>query len=265
MTQPPSNPHKNPAQNHTINPEREWFGNQQVNPAEKTRRVLGVFDSVATKYDIMNDAMSGGLHRVWKNRLIRAIRPHKDARYLDVAGGTGDIAFRIHDAVQGQAPITVCDINESMLTVGRNRAIDSGRLHNLDWVVGNAETLPFPDAHFDVVTIAFGLRNVTHIDQALTEFRRVLRPGGRFFCLEFSQVNDPLLRRLYNTYSDIVIPRLGQMIAGDRESYDYLVESIRKFPKRAILEQRMRSAGFDKAESWTMTAGIVAVHAGYVY
>ena len=118
---------------------------------------------------------------------------------------------------------------------------------------------------FDVVTIAFGLRNVTHIDQALSEFRRVLRPGGRFFCLEFSQVNDPLLRRLYNAYSDIVIPRLGQMIAGDRESYDYLVESIRKFPKRAILEQRMRDAGFDKAESWTMTAGIVAVHVGYVY
>lgn len=252
-----SNPHKNP--------EREWFGDRRVNPAEKTERVLGVFDSVASKYDIMNDAMSGGLHRVWKNRLIRAIRPRPDASYLDVAGGTGDIAFRLHDATDGAAPITVCDINENMLAVGRNRAIDSGRLHNLDWVVGNAESLPFPDAHFDVVTIAFGLRNVTHIDQALAEFRRVLRPGGRFYCLEFSQVNDPLLRRLYTLYSDLVIPKLGQMIAGDRESYDYLVESIRKFPKRAALEHRMRDAGFDKTESWTMTAGIVAVHAGYVY
>lgn len=262
MAKPHAQENRDPANQ---NPEKDWFGEMRVSAAEKTGKVLGVFDSVASRYDIMNDAMSAGIHRLWKNRLIRLIRPRKQETFLDLAGGTGDIAFRIYDRTQGQAPITVCDINASMLSVGRDRAIDSGRLHNMEWVVGNAESLPFPDRHFDVVTIAFGLRNVTHIDTALKDIRRVLKPGGRFYCLEFSHIENSLLAPIYKVYSDHIIPAMGQMITDDRASYQYLVESIRRFPTRDALEKRMIAAGFDRAESLAMTSGVVAIHTGFVY
>ncbi|MCB1538645.1 MAG: class I SAM-dependent methyltransferase, partial [Alphaproteobacteria bacterium] len=208
----------------------------------------------------MNDLMSGGVHRLWKDRLIRMIRPRREWRFLDVAGGTGDIAFRLHDATEGEAPITVCDINSSMLKVGEARALDRGILHNLDWVEGNAEKLPFPDNSFDVYTVAFGLRNVTHIDTALKEACRVLKPGGRFFCLEFSHVDNPAINRMYGLYSEKVIPRLGKMVANDSDSYQYLIESIRKFPRRGDLARRLKLAGFRGARVTPLSFGLVAVH-----
>lgn len=244
------------------NPEKDWFGTKQVSPEKKTELVLDVFHSVARKYDIMNDVMSGGVHRLWKDRLIRMIRPKTHMKFLDVAGGTGDIAFRIHAATGGKAPITVCDINASMLAVGEARALDKGILHNLEWVEGNAEKLPFKDNSFDVYTIAFGLRNVTHIDNALAEAVRVLKPGGQFYCLEFSHVDNPLLGRAYAAYSDRVIPKMGGLVANDSESYQYLVESIRKFPRREALCQRMRAAGFSVANAQKLSFGLVAVHEG---
>ncbi len=242
------------------NPESGWFGVRRVKPAEKTGLVLDVFHSVARKYDIMNDLMSGGVHRLWKDRLIRMIRPRPEWRFLDVAGGTGDIAFRLHDATGGEAPITVCDINSSMLKVGEARALDRGILHNLDWVEGNAEKLPFPDNHFDVYTIAFGLRNVTHIDRALKEAHRVLKPGGRFFCLEFSHVDNPAINKAYGVYSEKIIPKIGKMVANDAESYQYLIESIRKFPRRAVLARRLKAAGFRAARATALSFGLVCVH-----
>lgn len=246
------------------NPEKDWFGTKRVNPQEKTELVLGVFHSVARKYDIMNDVMSGGVHRLWKDRLIRMIRPKKNWAYLDVAGGTGDIAFRIHKATDGQAPITVCDINASMLEVGQDRALDRGLIQNLNWVEGNAEKLPFADNSFDIYTIAFGLRNVTHIDNALAEAARVLKPGGKFYCLEFSHVDNPHLGKLYDVYSDHLIPKMGQLVAGDADSYQYLVESIRAFPRRDELCQRMLAAGFRTAKVESLSFGICAVHVGQV-
>lgn len=246
--------------NASINPEGDWFGERRVAPEQKTGMVLDVFHSVARQYDLMNDLMSGGVHRLWKDRLIRMIRPKKDWAYLDVAGGTGDIAFRLHQATDGKAPITVCDINASMLQVGEARALDRGILHNLDWVEGNAEKLPFPDNSFDVYTIAFGLRNVTRIDNALKEAVRVLKPGGRFFCLEFSHVDHPALGRAYQVYSDKIIPKLGKIVANDASSYQYLIESIRKFPRRNVLCQRLKLAGFRGARVEKLSFGLVAVH-----
>ncbi len=243
-----------------LNPEGDWFGTRHVDPARKTELVLDVFHSVARKYDLMNDLMSGGVHRLWKDRLIRMIRPHDTMTFLDVAGGTGDIAFRLHKATHGHAPITVCDINPSMLKVGEARAIDRGILHNLDWVEGNAEKLPFPDNSFDVYTIAFGLRNVARIDDALKEAARVLKPGGRFFCLEFSHVDNPLLARAYDAYSEKIIPKIGKVVANDEESYQYLIESIRKFPRRANLGKRLVAAGFKGAKVTPLSFGVVAVH-----
>lgn len=242
------------------NPEKDWFGVKRVAPEQKTELVLDVFHSVARKYDLMNDLMSGGVHRLWKDRLIRMITPRPNWSYLDVAGGTGDIAFRLHNATNGKAPITVCDINPSMLKVGEARALDRGILHNLDWVEGNAEKLPFADNSFDVYTIAFGLRNVTRIDAALKEAQRVLKPGGRFFCLEFSHVDNPALNKAYGLYSEKVIPRLGKMVANDANSYQYLIESIRKFPRRQILTKRLLGAGFRGARATSMSFGLVAVH-----
>lgn len=242
------------------NPESLWFGARRVRPSEKTGLVLDVFHSVARKYDLMNDLMSGGVHRLWKDRLIRMIRPREGWKFLDVAGGTGDIAFRLHEATNGLSPITVCDINASMLKVGEARALDRGILHNLDWVEGNAEKLPFPDNTFDVYTIAFGLRNVTRIDAALKEACRVLKPGGRFFCLEFSHVDNPALSKAYGLYSEKVIPRIGKMVANDADSYQYLIESIRKFPRRAILAKRLKAAGFRGARATALSFGMVAVH-----
>lgn len=242
------------------NPESTWFGYKHVDPSEKTNLVLGVFDSVATRYDIMNDVMSAGIHRIWKDSLIKKIAPQPFHKILDVAGGTGDIAFRMYDKTDGKAHITVCDINHSMLSVGQDRAIDRGITSHMEWVTGNAETLPFPDNSFDVYTIAFGLRNVTHIDDALREAARVLKPGGRFFCLEFSHVDNPIVKKIYDAYSDHLIPRFGQIIADDKDSYAYLVESIRKFPRRELLKTRLCTAGFSKASYETMTLGVVAVH-----
>ena len=252
----------------SANPERTQFGEQTVTPEEKTGKVIGVFDSVASNYDIMNDLMSGGMHRIWKDRFVRMIRPRQGQRFLDVAGGTGDIAFRIQKKLQHsniptfQPPITVCDLNPNMLDVGRDRAIDKGWINSFKWVTGNAEDLPFEDNSFDIYTIAFGLRNVTHIDKALAEAARILKPGGRFFCLEFSHVRDPFLAKAYDLYSYNVIPRIGETVAKDRESYQYLVESIRKMPKQEILQDRMNAAGLKDAMFTNLTGGIVAIHRG---
>jgi demethylmenaquinone methyltransferase/2-methoxy-6-polyprenyl-1,4-benzoquinol methylase len=249
------------------NPESIWFGESKVTPQEKTDNVIGVFDRVAARYDLMNDLMSGGIHRIWKDRFVRMIRPQafkggRPLHYLDVAGGTGDIAFRIRSKAGPGARVTLCDLNENMLSVGRNRAIDRGWLNDFHWVTGNAEALPVPDSSVDVYTIAFGLRNVTHIDTALAEAFRVLRPGGRFYCLEFSRVQPEGLNRLYALYSDMVIPRLGARVAQDEDSYRYLVESIRKFPSQQKLLCRLRDAGFKMAEYNNLSAGIAAVHRG---
>jgi len=242
------------------NPESTSFGTETVTPEQKTKKVLGVFDSVADHYDIMNDAMSAGVHRIWKDRLVKQINPQPHHKILDVAGGTGDIAFRMNRATQGKANITVSDINESMLSVGQDRAYDRGITTNMQWVPANAESLPFKDDEFDIYTIAFGLRNVTHIDNALAEAARVLKNGGRFFCLEFSHVDSPLLSKIYDGYSDHVIPKFGETIAKDRGSYEYLVESIRKFPRRDALQKRLIQAGFKSASYKTMTFGVVAIH-----
>ncbi len=246
----------------TANPEKNWFGETAVAPDEKTRRVIGVFDSVASKYDVMNDLMSAGMHRLWKDHLVRKIRPAPGLHYLDVAGGTGDIAFRIRRKAGPDCRITLCDLNTEMLAVGRDRAVDNGHAHDFEWVTGNAEALPLPDNSVDVYTIAFGLRNVTHIDTALAEAMRVLKPGGRFYCLEFSQVHEPFLRRMYDAYSYRLIPKIGEIVAKDRESYQYLVESIRKFPSQADLVHRMNSAGFRRSRFENLTFGVVAIHEG---
>ncbi len=243
------------------NPESQWFGEKQVSPEEKTQNVIGVFDSVATKYDIMNDLMSGGVHRLWKDSFVRRIRPRSNQKFLDVAGGTGDIAFRIRKKAPG-ADITICDLNPNMLDVGRDRAMNRGWVNDFEWVTGNAESLPFPDNNFDVYTIAFGLRNVTRIDTALSEAARVLKPGGRFYCLEFSHVREPLIAKAYDFFSFNVIPRIGKAVANDEESYQYLVESIRKFPKQKDLARRMEEAGLKNSGFSNLSAGIAAIHYG---
>lgn len=244
------------------NAEKNWFGEKQVAPDEKTRLVRGVFDSVAPSYDVMNDLMSGGLHRLWKDHLVRKIRPRTGLHYLDVAGGTGDIAFRIRKKAGKDCKITLCDINAEMLSVGRDRAMDMGFGTDFDWVTGNAESLPLPDNSVDVYTIAFGLRNVTHIDDALSEAFRVLKPGGRFYCLEFSKVREPFLAKVYDAYSFKVIPKIGKLVAKDAESYQYLVESIRKFPSQRELLKRLEAAGFQQCRVENLTFGVVAIHEG---
>ncbi len=248
-----------------INPESQWFGRKSVNPQEKTRMVLDVFDSVASRYDLMNDLMSGGVHRLWKDALIRKIRPTANLSYLDVAGGTGDIAFRIAKKAGAKAHITVSDINASMLEVGKARAINQGFIKGFNWVEANAEALPFEDNSFDVYTISFGLRNVTHIDTALKEACRVLKPGGRFFCMEFSHLDNEVLQKLYDLYSFNVIPKLGKYVTGDEESYQYLVESIRAFPSQEDLCARLLDAGFGRAIVEPLTFGVVAIHQGWKF
>jgi len=238
------------------------FGYRDVPRGEKEPLVRQVFDSVAPRYDLMNDLMSLGVHRLWKAELVRLVAPRAGQALLDVAGGTGDVAFRLQDRAP-KAKLTVCDINEKMLSAGRDRAIDDGRLHGLDWVVGNAEKLPFASSRFDAYTIAFGLRNVTDIDAALAEARRVLKPGGRFFCLEFSQVVLPWLKDIYDRYSFSVLPFLGGIVANDRESYRYLAESIRKFPPQEELLARLEAAGLEQARYRNMTGGVVAIHSGW--
>ena len=207
------------------------FGDEQVTPDEKTRRVGGVFTSVAKNYDVMNDLMSGGMHRLWKDRFVAKVKPRPGERILDMAGGTGDIAFRM--AKRGAA-VTVSDINPDMLEVGMERA-SKRAIDGLSWQVENAETLSFADAQFDAYTIAFGIRNVTDIPAALREAHRVLKRGGRFYCLEFSTSEWPGFGQLYDRYSDAVIPRIGKVVAGDEDSYRYLVESIRRFPRLSLI------------------------------
>ncbi|CAO2629206.1 2-methoxy-6-polyprenyl-1,4-benzoquinol methylase, mitochondrial [Lemmus lemmus] len=236
------------------------FGFETVSEEEKGGKVYQVFESVAKKYDVMNDMMSLGIHRAWKDLLIRKMHPLPGTQLLDVAGGTGDIAFRF---LRYGSLVTVCDINREMLKVGKQKAVDQGHTAGLAWVLGDAEELPFDDDKFDVYTIAFGIRNVTHIDRALQEAHRVLKPGGRFLCLEFSQVNDPLISRLYDLYSFQVIPVIGEVIAGDWKSYQYLVESIRKFPNQEEFKEMIEDAGFQKVTYESLTAGIVAIHSGF--
>lgn len=248
-----------------LNPESRWFGRKPVTPEQKTGMVIDVFDSVADSYDVMNDLMSMGVHRLWKDQFVRQIRPRAEYSYLDVAGGTGDIAFRIRKAAGGNAKITVCDLNGEMLRVGRDRATDRGWLNDFDWVVGNAESLPVEDESVDVYTIAFGLRNVTHIDQALRDAHRVLKPGGRFFCLEFSRVDEPFLAKIYDAYSYRVIPKIGQMVAKDRDSYQYLVESIRKFPNQSALQRRLYGAGFARVRVKNLSFGVAAIHEAWKF
>ncbi|XP_029916607.1 2-methoxy-6-polyprenyl-1,4-benzoquinol methylase, mitochondrial [Myripristis murdjan] len=273
------------------------FGFETVPEAEKAKRVYKVFESVAQKYDVMNDAMSLGVHRLWKDMLLHVMHPQPGARLLDVAGGTGDIAFRFLDYVRSQqerqqrrvarsmqtpswddisnnystedeaepqeSTAVVCDINKEMLQVGKQKAEQMGITTGLSWVVGDAEELPFDDDQFDVYTIAFGIRNVTHIDKALQEALRVLKPGGRFMCLEFSKVTNPVLARLYDAYSFQLIPVLGEVIAGDWKSYQYLVESIRKFPDQEEFKGMIEDAGFYCVQYYNLTAGVVALHSGF--
>jgi len=235
------------------------FGFRDV-PEDKKQVLVGeVFSSVARNYDLMNDLMSAGVHRLWKDAMVDQLNPQPGWHVLDVAGGTGDIALRIARAARG-AEITVCDINPDMLAEGVRRAKGEGAI---SWIAGNAEALPFPDAEFDAYTIAFGIRNVTHIDKALGEARRVLKPGGRFLCLEFSQVKAPGLDFLYDQFSFNVLPALGQIVAGDGEAYRYLVESIRRFPPQAKFARMIEEAGLARVQFRNLTGGIAAIHSAW--
>jgi len=239
------------------------FGYEDVDPREKTRRVGEVFSGVAKKYDVMNDAMSGGMHRLWKNRFVDRVKPQPGEAILDMAGGTGDIAFRL--AERG-AEVTVSDINQEMLDVGIERAMKQGITEEdggLVWSRQNAEELTFPDRMFDAYTIAFGIRNVTHIAKALAEAHRVLKFGGRFFCLEFSTTEWPGFKEAYDLYSHKLVPQLGQAIAGDADSYRYLIESIRRFPPMPEFEAMIRRAGFARSKVEPIMGGLVAIHSGW--
>ncbi len=240
-------------------PETVSFGYTEVDPAEKTRRVGEVFASVARRYDVMNDLMSAGMHRVWKDDFVRALKPRRGEAILDMAGGTGDIAFRI--AAAG-ADVTVADINPAMLDVGIARAADKG-LTSLVWREENAETLSFPDRSFDAYTIAFGIRNVTDIPAALAEAHRVLRFGGRFFCLEFSTTTWPGFGEIYDLYSEKLVPRIGKAVAGDADSYRYLIESIRRFPRMPEFAAMIEAAGFRNVKYRPILGGAVAIHSGW--
>lgn len=238
------------------------FGFETVTESEKAGRVQGVFGSVASRYDIMNDVMSGGIHRVWKDAMMDWLAPRSGQKLLDVAGGTGDIAYRFLKRA-GQGHATVLDLTEEMLVEGRKRAEASQMVDQLDWSVGDAMALPFPDNSFDVYTISFGIRNVTRPQDALSEAFRVLRPGGRLMVLEFSQIPNPAMQWAYDRYSFNLIPLMGQLIANDRDSYQYLVESIRKFPDQDMFLNMVRSAGFENAKYRNLTAGVACLHSGW--
>ncbi|XP_034955023.1 2-methoxy-6-polyprenyl-1,4-benzoquinol methylase, mitochondrial [Zootoca vivipara] len=273
------------------------FGFQTVSESEKSEKVYQVFENVAKKYDLMNDSMSLGIHRLWKDNLLHQMNPYPGSQLLDVAGGTGDIAFRFINYVRSQrerrvqqqlrshqnlsyeeitklyheeehqslggSHVVVCDINKEMLKVGKKKSQRLGYSQGLSWVLGDAEELPFNNDSFDIYTIAFGIRNVTHIDQALQEAYRVLKPGGRFLCLEFSHVNNSFISSLYDLYSFQVIPVLGEVIAGDWKSYQYLVESIRRFPSQVEFKEMIEDAGFLKVDYQNLGSGIVAIHSGF--
>ncbi|MBA84308.1 bifunctional demethylmenaquinone methyltransferase/2-methoxy-6-polyprenyl-1,4-benzoquinol methylase UbiE [Thalassobius sp. S69A] len=238
------------------------FGFTEVPEHEKAGRVQGVFGSVASKYDVMNDAMSMGIHRVWKDAMMDWLAPRPNTRLLDVAGGTGDISFRYLRRA-GRAHATVCDLTEPMLIAGRQRAEADQMADSLDWVVGDAMALPFADNSFDVYTISFGIRNVTRPQEALNEAYRVLRPGGRLMVLEFSQIPNDLMQKVYDLYSFNIIPKMGQVIANDRDSYQYLVESIRKFPDQDTFLGMVKQAGFENAKYRNLTMGIACLHSGW--
>ncbi|XP_077231984.1 2-methoxy-6-polyprenyl-1,4-benzoquinol methylase, mitochondrial-like [Tasmannia lanceolata] len=256
------------------------FGFKQIHEEEKSKMVGNVFTSVASNYDLMNDLMSGGMHRLWKDRLVSKLHPFPGMKHLDVAGGTGDVAFRVLENInsvsrratqhgllddfENETQIYICDINPNMLNVGKKRAIERGLGEDcsLQWVEGDAEALSFEDDSMDGYTIAFGIRNVTHIEKAISEAYRVLKRGGRFLCLELSHVELPVFKQLYDYYSFSVIPALGELVASDRESYQYLVESIRRFPTQEMFGRMIAEAGFQKVEYENLVGGVVAIHSG---
>ncbi|RYD49646.1 MAG: class I SAM-dependent methyltransferase [Sphingomonadales bacterium] len=240
-------------------PDTVSFGYEDVAPDEKTRRVGEVFSNVASRYDVMNDAMSGGLHRIWKDLFVRRVKPRDGEQILDMAGGTGDIAFRM---AKSGASITVADINPEMLAVGIDRAAERG-IDGLVWSEANAESLQWPERFFDAYTIAFGIRNVTDIPQALREAHRVLKRGGRFYVLEFSTTQWPGFAQVYDAYSHHLVPKLGKLLANDEESYRYLVESIRRFPDMPKFEGMIRDAGFAQTKVEPLLGGLVAIHSGW--
>ena len=240
------------------------FGYDTIPLADKQARVDDVFHKVASRYDIMNDLMSGGLHRIWKDVLVGMVKPARPGfMHLDVAGGTGDVAFRVAKAGGPDCHVTVLDINAGMLDVGRQRAEKRGLAGQLSFVEANAESLPFPGQHFDAYTIAFGIRNVPRIELALCEAFRVLKTGGRFLCLEFSTVDVPGLERIYDAFSFNAIPAMGRMVTGDAAPYQYLVESIRQFPDPDLFSDMIAAAGFRRAGFTRLTGGIVAIHSGW--
>ncbi|MBL6427821.1 MAG: bifunctional demethylmenaquinone methyltransferase/2-methoxy-6-polyprenyl-1,4-benzoquinol methylase UbiE [Maritimibacter sp.] len=238
------------------------FGYQTVDEDQKAGMVHGVFTNVASKYDVMNDVMSMGIHRVWKDAMMDWLAPRPGQKLLDVAGGTGDVAFRFVNRAPG-AHATVCDMTEGMLIEGRKRAEAEQMAASLEWVVGDAMALPFDDNSFDVYTISFGIRNVTRIADALAEAYRVLKPGGRIMVLEFSQIPNDMMQKVYDLYSFNIIPRMGQVIANDRDSYQYLVESIRRFPDQETFAGMIRTAGFEQVKYRNLTMGIAALHSGW--
>ncbi|MBV8131323.1 MAG: bifunctional demethylmenaquinone methyltransferase/2-methoxy-6-polyprenyl-1,4-benzoquinol methylase UbiE [Alphaproteobacteria bacterium] len=244
------------------------FGSRRVREEEKAPLIRGLFDSVASHYDLMNDLMSVGIHRLWKAEMVAWLKPHPGQVLLDVAGGTGDIALRALPRLAAEQAaalgrIFVCDPSERMLEIGRARALDQGILAGIEWVCADAERLPVADRSVDLYTIAFGLRNVTRIDAALAEARRALKPGGRFLCLEFTPKIAPLLQPLYDLYSFHFVPRLGLIVAGDREAYTYLVESIRRFPRQSELCEMIARAGLDQVRFRNLTGGVAALHSAW--
>jgi demethylmenaquinone methyltransferase/2-methoxy-6-polyprenyl-1,4-benzoquinol methylase len=246
-------------------PKTASFGFRDVPEAEKEGLVREVFSSVAARYDLMNDLMSAGIHRIWKDAMVEWLNPRPGWTVLDVAGGTGDIAFRIAEMARGrggEAEVTVCDINAEMLGEGVRRAVEKNE-KTIRWMCADAEKLPLPDAHFDAYTIAFGIRNVTHVDAALREARRVLKPGGRFLCLEFSKVDVPGLDRLYDAYSFKLLPRIGGLVAGDEQSYRYLAESIRRFPPQAEFARMIEAAGLGQVKIRNLSGGVAAMHSAW--
>lgn len=248
------------------------FGFETVTPDEKVERVKGVFRSVASRYDVMNDLMSAGIHRLWKHDTISKLNPQPGECLIDVAGGTGDVAKAFLDkadeagkrrGIADEAQAVVCDINDAMLAAGKDRKDMTAYEGRMDWVCGDAQNLPFPDRSFDALTIAFGIRNVADRAAALSEFRRVLKPGGRLAVLEFSHMTAPMLQKAYDAYSFNVIPPLGAMVAGDRDSYQYLVESIRQFPKQDAFRAEVEEAGFSRVSVTNFSGGIAALHFGW--
>jgi demethylmenaquinone methyltransferase/2-methoxy-6-polyprenyl-1,4-benzoquinol methylase len=239
------------------------FGYREVDETEKPGLVAGVFHSVASRYDLMNDLMSAGIHRIWKRLTVELSGVRPGQRVLDVAGGTGDLAARFARAVGPEGRVVLSDINDSMLRTGRDKLLDTGICANVDFCLADAESLPFADDSFDCATIGFGLRNVTHKERALESMLRVLRPGGRLLVLEFSRPTSELLGRLYDAYSFGVLPRLGKIVTGDEESYRYLAESIRVHPDQETLREMMEDAGFIRCDYHNMTGGVVAVHRGF--